>query len=168
MSNWTSITADDLKAAGHGLIVDRAQTTATGTVDPVAEEIANAVARVRRAVAAGNPVDADPTKVPMSLKALTARMAIFALMERIRVPLSDDQKKSREFDNSDLLRIADRKGLVEAPDNLGESAVPQRFGNWNSEQKLVGRMHPVPPPATQYPPPGGYANPDAPEDNTQS
>ena len=167
MANWTSITADDLKAAGHGQIMDRAKTVAVGTVDPVVEEIANAVARVRRAVAAGNPVDADVTKVPGSLKALTVRMAIFALMERIRLSLSDDQKKSREFDNSDLLRIADRKGLVEAPDNIGVSQVPQNIGKWNSEQKLIGRMHPVPPPAGQYPGTAGYANPDAPEDNTR-
>ena len=166
MPNWTHITSDDLKAAGHGTIVDRASTTATGGVDPVAEEIANAVARVRRAVAAANAVDADSAKVPKSLKGLTMRLALYALMERIRFPLSEDQRDSRKNDNSDLLRISDRKSLVEAPDNPEATpAVPVHFGDWNSERKVLGRTHPVPAPGRQYAPGNQYANPTGPEDS---
>lgn len=162
--NWTILTADDLKAAGHGTIIDRAQTAAVGGTDPVVEEIANAVSRVRRAVASGNPLDANAAKIPNSLKALTVRMAVFALMERIRFPLSRDQETTRKEDYSDLLRITDRKSLVETPDQPMEvSSIPQNRGAWNSERKIIGRMHAVPAPGRQFPP-GNYANPDAPED----
>lgn len=164
--NWTTITADDLKASGLGFVIDKAQTASTGGVDPVTEEIANAIARVRRAVAGGNPLDADTAKVPGSLKGLTARMAIFALMERLRLPLSADQRDTRKADQSDLLRIADRKVLLEAPDDPMEtSPVPQNIGTWNSENKIIPRTHPLPRPGQQRPVvPGKYANPDAPED----
>lgn len=165
--NWTAITADDLKASGLGFVIDKARTSATGSVDPVTEEIANAVARVRRAVASGNPLDSDPEKVPGSLKGVAARMALYALMERLRMPLSPDQRDTRKADQSDLLRIADRKVLVEAPDSPQEtSPVPQNLGSWNSENKIVPRTHPVPRPGLQRPASAGkYANPEAPEDN---
>lgn len=165
--NWTTITADDLKASGLGFAIDRAQTTATGGVDPVAEEMANAIARVRRAVASGNPLDSTTAKVPGSLKGVTIRIALFALMERIRMPLSEDQRETRKSDYSDLLRIADRKVLVELPDTaMLVSTIPQNLGSWNSENKIIPRTHPVPRPAAQRPvEPGKYANPDAPEDS---
>lgn len=165
--NWTSISADDLKAAGLGFVVDRARTTAVGGADPVEEEIANAVARVRRAVGGGNPLDYDGTKVPGSLKGVTVRLALFALMERIRLPLTEDQRETRKSDYSDLLRIADRKVLVEAPDTPTEdSPVPQNLGSWNSENKILPRAHPVPRPGVQQPGGGAgkYANPTGPED----
>jgi hypothetical protein len=168
MPNWTNISLDDLKASGHGLIVDRAQTLATGGVDPVTDAIDNAVARVRRAVQAGNALDTVATKVPRSLKAVTVRLVLFALMERIGLPLSEDQRKTRENDNSDLLRIADRKVRIEPADNPNtDEAGPINPGTWNSERKIVGRMHPVPAPAAQHAPAGGYANPNAPEDSAQ-
>lgn len=167
MPNWTAITADDLKAAGHGAIVDRARTLAVGGVDPVDDAIANAVARVRRAVSAGNPLDADATLVPGSLKAVTVRMVLYALCERIGLPLSDDQKETRKADNSDLLRIADRKVIVEVPDDPAETTAGPSRGMWNSENKLVMRTHPVPKPSAQRTEiANDYANPDAPEDAT--
>lgn len=171
MARWTSISADDLKAAGHGAIVDRGKRMATGSTDPVTEEISNATARVRRAVAAGNAVDTDETKIPKSLKGLTVRMALYLLMERISLPLSEDQRETRKSDNSDLLRIQDKKVLLEAPDDEAAADagfVPQNRGSWNSENKVIGRMHPTPRPARQMPPPAddsAYANPDATEDS---
>ena len=125
--NWTNITADDLKATGMGFVIDKAQTTATGGTDPVAEAIADSVARVRRAIT-GSSLDADPTKVPKSLKAVAVRKALFALMERIRVPLSKDQSDTRTADNSDLLRISDKKIPVETPDTDGGSAEMSQMG----------------------------------------
>lgn len=115
-NNWTNITTDDLKAIGHGLLVDKARTTATGSIDPVEEVIADAVARVRRAVAAGNTLDADEAKVPNSLKSVAMRLAVFALSERIRMPLSDDQRETRRNDYNDLMRIHDSRQRVEQPD----------------------------------------------------
>lgn len=161
MPNWTAITADDLKAAGHGAIVDRARTLAVGSVDPVDDAIANAVARVRRAVQAGNTLDSDADLVPRSLKSLIVRLVLFALMERIGMPLSEDQRATRKSDESDLLRIADRKVRVEPADDPSTTAGPVNPGQWNSQPKVLGRMHPTPLPATQNNAEGGYANPDA-------
>ena len=125
--NWTTITKDDLKANVLGFVIDKAQTASTGGTDPVAESIADAVARVRRAIT-GSSLDADPTKVPNSLKSVTVRRAIYALMERMHTPLSEDQRKTREADNSDLLRISDKKIPVEKPDTDGGTAEQSPMG----------------------------------------
>jgi hypothetical protein len=124
--NWTSITIDNLKAAGHGVIVDAAQTAGIGGIDPVAESIADAVSRVRGACSTGNQLDADATKVPNSLKGLAIRLALFALMERINYPLSEDQRDSRRNDNSYLLRINDDELKFELPDAPAGNAEMQR------------------------------------------
>jgi len=125
MSNWTSITSDSLKAAGHGTIVDAADSAGTGSVDPVAESIADAVSRVRAACSRGNQLDADTTTVPNSVKGLTIRIALFALMERINYPLSEDQRDTRRNDNSYLLRINDDQLKFELPDNPAGNAEMQ-------------------------------------------
>jgi hypothetical protein len=125
MSNWTSITIDSLKAAGHGAIIDAAQTAGIGGVDPVAESIADAVSRVRAACSAGNQLDADATKVPNSLKGLTIRRGLFALMERISYPLSNDQRETRRNDNGYLLQISRDELKFELPDTAGGNAEMQ-------------------------------------------
>lgn len=125
MSNWVTITVDHLKAAGNGLIMDRAASMSIGGIDPVAEAIAGATARVRRAVQTGNALDIDPTKVPDSLKDITKRLALFALMERIQLPLSVDQRDTRNNDISDLKRITDNRQRVEKADNPNAEAEMQ-------------------------------------------
>lgn len=113
---WVTITADDLKAAGYGAVVDAAQTQATGTVDPVTIAIASAVARVRRAVKTGNPLDANEAKVPASLQDLAMRYAYYMLMQRIELPLTKDQEDQKKEDGRELERIARTGERVEAPD----------------------------------------------------
>lgn len=60
-----------------------------------------------------------------------------------------------------LIAISQQQFVVEPP-------IPEtnpRTGQWNSENKLIMRTHPVPRPGAQFPPtPNMYANPDAPED----
>ena len=125
MSNWTSISIDTLKAAGHGAIVEAAQTAGIGSVDPVGEAIADAVSRVRAACSTGNQLDADATTVPNSLKGLTIRIGLFALMERIQFPLNEDQRETRRNDNTYLLRINDDKLRFELPDTAAGDAEMQ-------------------------------------------
>ena len=125
MSNWTSITSDDLKAVGYGFIVDKARTAAVGGVDPAAEAIANAVARVRRAVATGNIMDIDATKVPNTLKGVTVKLALYDLIRRLRLPLSPDESEDERNQISDLKRIQDDRAPVENPDTPGGSAEMQ-------------------------------------------
>lgn len=125
MNNWTHITADHLKALGHGAIVDKAGTVATGGIDPIAEVLAEATARVRGACAAGNALDLDAGKVPNSLRGLTARLALHALMERIGLALSPAQQRTRASDEKWLERIAEQKTRFEAPDDPAGSAEMQ-------------------------------------------
>ena len=125
MSNWTSITADDIKAAGFGTIVDRARTAAVGGIDPLVEAIASAVSRVRRAVSTGNMMDIDATKVPNSLKGVAVKLALYDLMRRIRLPFSKDDSEDERNQISDLKRIQDDEVKVEEPDTPGGSAEMQ-------------------------------------------
>jgi hypothetical protein len=172
MPRWTAITENDLVQAGHAAIVAKARSLGAPEdsegFDPVASDIADAVARVRRAAQAANALDSDATKVPASLKAVAVRMALYALMRRIGVALTQDERDAQSADNSDLLRIADRRVRVELPDDTDAADAnlrPVNLGTWNSENKIVMRTHPTPTPARQFPPlTGNYANPDAPAD----
>ena len=126
MSNWTIITIDDLKATGHGAVIDAAQTTAVGNTDPVIESIADAVSKIRGAISVGNSLDRDAAKIPNSLKSLAARIALFALCERIQFALTDDQRDTKRNDQSYLNRIIDEKIRFERPDNPAGSAEMQQ------------------------------------------
>ncbi len=125
MPNWTAISTDDLKAVVSGVIIDTANASFTGLNDPVSECIADAVSAVRGAISTGNVLDRDTTKVPNSLRALTSRMAAFALMERVQIDLSADQRTTRVGDQSRLNRITDNKLRFEQADNPAGSAEMQ-------------------------------------------
>ncbi len=114
--NWVTITVDDLKAVAFGGIIDAAQAAATGANDPVAEAIADAVAVVRGTISAGNVLDVDPAKVPRSLRSLAARTAVFALMERVQLDLSIDQRATRQADLLRLQRIGEQQQRFEQAD----------------------------------------------------
>ncbi len=60
--------------------------------------------------------------------------------------------------------LAGTYGPVESPNGTDKST-----GNWNSEPKILGRMHPLPGPAIQFPGTAKqYANPNAEEDTVDS
>ncbi len=122
MPRWFTLTADHLKAAGHGAIMDAAQTKAVGGIDPIQEAIDNAIARVQRAIATGNVLDADPTKIPASFKGVAEKLAIYDLMERIGLALSAAQEQNARAITSDLNRTSDNKTKVELADDPATSA----------------------------------------------
>ena len=112
--NWTSITSGDVNAAGSPEIIAAAEAKSPGAT---VEAIADAVAEVRQAVSAGNALDVDVTRVPNSLKRLTARRAFFALVDVLQADLGTDQRETKKNDQSRLNRLIDEKLRVEAPDN---------------------------------------------------
>ena len=115
--NWLTITIDDLRAVALSKIIDTARTLIVpGQADPVAIAIADAVASVRAAIATGNTLDADPATVPRSLRALTARRAVYALLERAEIALTDDQRATRLADAAQLARIGEEGPRVEPAD----------------------------------------------------
>lgn len=128
MPRWFTLTSDHLKAAGHGLIIDKAASLAIGSIDPVQEAISNATARVQRAIASGNVLDADPTKIPASFKGVAEKLALFDLMERIGLGRSPSQEKTFDAVQSDLKRAFDEKLKVEEPDTLPSAPQIQATG----------------------------------------
>jgi hypothetical protein len=139
--------------------------------DNLPNVLARAVMRVRGAIAAGGyalgPDGTIPDQVRDSVIAFTRWKLLLSLPEVNESMLS----KSRKADYDDACKrfeaISQQKERIESPDGAPAEAPS---GNWNSENKLVGRAHPVPRPSTQAPntsqsPP--YANPDpeSPEDS---
>lgn len=113
---------------------------AVGEIDPVDEAIANAVARVQRAIAPGNVLDADPTKIPASFKGVAVKLALYDLMERIGMLLTEDQVQAKRDITSDLNRTADNKLKVELPDNPATSETMQSTGLKISAVNVVPRQ----------------------------
>lgn len=132
--NWIVLSVDDLRAvAAAGEIVDGAQAPV------LAAAIADAVAAVRGAVAAGNVLDADPATVPGSLRGLTARTAVFGLLETLRAGLSAEQLAIRAADAWRLTQIRDERQRVEPADRSGggsQTVVPGNGGH--SREELRG------------------------------
>lgn len=80
---------------------------------------------------------------------------------QLKVLQTPEREKLNRAAEDALLKISARELNVEPPTAATAS------GNWNSENKIVGRMHPIPRPGTQYQgDETGYANPDAPADST--
>ena len=143
MSRWITLTVDHLKVAGFGTIIDRARTAAVGGLDPVAQAIVAVTARVRRAVAPGNVLDADATKIPGSLESEAVLIAVSTLAGRIGIPLTNDVIDQVRDARKELQTIAENKVKVEIADNpestesFGETGM--KITAVNVPQRLTGR-----------------------------
>jgi hypothetical protein len=143
MSRWLTLTADDLKAAGHGAIVDRARTLAVGSVDPVQEAISNVTAQVQRAIATGNVLDADTTKIPLSYKGLAEALVINALSQRIGLVTPDARNQADRPYLDELKSTAKNKLKCEEPDTPATAPLMQPTGmkvtGINVPRRMTGR-----------------------------
>jgi hypothetical protein len=143
MDRWIILTPDHLKAAGHGAIIDRARTAAVGGIDPVLQAIVKVTARVRRAVAPGNVLDADATKIPGSLEDAAVLIAVAILAGRIPIPLTTDVGDQVKDARKELQAISDNKTKVERADNPeGEASVAEtgmKITAVNVPPRLTGR-----------------------------
>lgn len=123
--NWTALTSADLQKVGPPAVIAAAEAQSPTAT---AEAIADAVSAVRGACSTGNSLDIDTTKVPNSLKALTARMALWALYDILQLELTQDQRDSRKADQSRINRITDLRLRFETPDNAGVGEMQQAGG----------------------------------------
>lgn len=75
-------------------------------------------------------------------------------------PLQTDARKAAAEKAEELFRlISTQKVNIESPTAAAAAA------SWNSENKIVGRAHPVPRPGVQQTPQGNrYSNPNGPDD----
>lgn len=143
MPRWFTLDVDYLKASGHGALIDRARSTATGTIDPAQEAIDNATARIQRAISTGNVLDVDPTKIPGSWKGDAVRLALYALQERIGMLTPTQRKDAESGIVSELNRTSDEKKKVEDPDTPAGTPTFQPTGMKAQaigvERRMTGR-----------------------------
>ena len=122
--------------------------------------VARTIDDVRGYIIAGG-YQVDPTfdnTLPLGLFQTAIAIARWRVL--ISTPLlkqlqTDDRKKAYEDALKKLTLIAEGKFAIEAIP--GDTI--SRAGNWNSENKLIMRTHPIPRPSLQFPPmPGEWAN----------
>ncbi len=90
-----------------------------------------------------------------------ARWRILISVPSLKQLQTEERRFAFDKAEAKMLLIAEQKFFVEPP--LPD--VNPRTGNWNTENKILMRTHPVPRPATQFTPQiNTYANPDGPAD----
>lgn len=145
---------------------ERASVTAIKGKDDLAQILTEVISKFRDAIAGReNVLDKDGT-LPAGLADYARDMALWIYITR-GVPKNEGiQTKERKdaFDKANTAMEDIRKGTIaiEPPGGWASNETPAQ--NWNSENRLVMRTHPVPPPAQQFqdttltqPP---YANPE--------
>ena len=149
--------------ASEGSALTRLQ----GGTDALPLILDRAIAEVRDAIRAGGYDLDEAGTLPLGLHSDCIAIArwrwLITLPDAAKPFQTEGRKGAFEDAPKKLGKISNQEWAVEPPD-LDNS---RRFGNWNSENKIVPRTHPVPRPGVQYSPQDGrYANPDAPEDNS--
>lgn len=127
MSNWTAITANDIRTGKNTALLDAVQGLADSRseADPLPEMIADVVATLRGAISTGNRLDSDTTKIPNSLKGIAIRMVVRRLKDYLDVEMTPAEQKQADDDRSYLNRIVDAKIQFEQPDTSGGDAEMQ-------------------------------------------
>lgn len=153
---WIQLTADMVNA--QWTAEEAATLGAFSGGDKVPDLLGKVVAQVREDILAGGfQLSADITLIPSGL--LNDAIALVRWKVLTTFPADDGiQTKAREEDAKSALAklrdIATGKRKVEPPaGSLGFMGA----GKWNSENKFIGRMHPVPRPGAN--PADTYSNP---------
>ena len=150
--SWIAITLDSLNEANVATLVDacsnaaRAEgqpSRAPGLIQGVVNEIRNAVATCPR-----NQVDADPTKIPESLRDLAVDLIIARLKGAVSLELTQDERTEVAFRRQQLRDIAACDLVVDQPDVAVTPPVqggphietPTKSPRVASRQKLDGLM----------------------------
>ena len=115
--------------------------------------------------AGGYAVDAGSSStLPLGLHndcVALARWRWVAALPQLGRFQTDDRREAAEMALEKLARIAAQRWSVEPPSAVSTSPA----GNWNSENKLILRTHPLPRPSQQFPEGAtDYANSGAPAD----
>jgi len=134
-----------------------------GNIDVI---VATAIDEVRGYIIAGGyPLPASPDNaLPAGLFAdaiAIARWRLLIATPSFKQLQTDERKEAFELALKKLALISQQQFAIEPP----TPDVNPRSGNWNAENKLIMRTHPIPTPATQFTPQtDAYANPGAPAD----
>lgn len=160
---WTTLTTDELLQEFNAR--EQAALDAIKGDASLAGILDRAVAECRGAIAAGGYTLGDEGTLPDGLKShciALARWRFLTSVGKNEALQTQERKLAHDRAVAILDKINAQDYAVEPP-----TATSTRAGNWNAENKLVMRMHPVPRPGTQYQgTSGAYANDDAPADAT--
>lgn len=166
MSNWATLTEDDIlsgltekerndfaKASTGVLVPDR--------LAPIIEQLVNEIQGMI-ASRADNPAPPAADVIPKGFVARAVSLARWRVL--ISIPgYQPGESRKLDYENAEafFLKVAEGK-IRPAADRADDAPPPTKStGSWNSENKILGRMHPTPPPAGSA---AGYANENSPAD----
>ena len=167
MSTWVSVLDTDVLPAASA---ERASIAAIRGGDDLLSFAAEAVATFRGAIDGRGHSLGPAGTVPPGLKHYAIAMALWHWVSE-GVPENDRLQTKARRDNAKeaeeaLQAIREGRLTPELPDGYSG---PGRVGSWNSENRILSRTHPVPPPSTQWQSADEsqepYANPNAPSDD---
>lgn len=168
MSNWATLTEDDILS---GLTEKERNDFAKASVgtsvpDRLLPILAQLVDEIQGMILsrADNPTPPSATVIPKAFVARAVSVARWRVL--ISIPgYQPGESRKLDYENAEafFLKVADGKIRPPADRPVDAPAPTKPTGSWNSENKVLGRMHPTPPPAGSA---AGYANPDSPADRS--
>lgn len=166
MANWATLTADDvLSGMTEKERQDFAKTSVGLSVpDRITPILADLVAEIQEMIASrsDNPTPPEADVIPAGYKARAVSIARWRLL--ITIPgYQPGESRQLDYENAEkfFLLVAEGKIRVRAEAVLGAPASVPSQGRWNANNKILGRMHPTPPPGGAA---ADYANPESPPD----
>jgi hypothetical protein len=168
--SWEQLTTEDVLnqfTISEAAAIRQAQGSGTGSGFPFSNidtKVGFVIDEVRGYIAAGGyTLDVIDNTIPLSLfedAIAIVRWRLLIALPSLRQLQTEERKLAFDEALKKLNLIASQKFGVEPP-----TTDPNPRFNWNSENKLIMRAHPIPRPGTQWTPPDNtYANPDAPLD----
>jgi hypothetical protein len=119
MSNWITITLQDLYNSKVAPLIDAANSVALGTgqTDRTTGVIADVTASIRRQCARVNILDSDTTKIPAGLKTVAIDVIYCRLKRALEQELSEDERSELKRGENTFERIGEGKEFIDPPDN---------------------------------------------------
>lgn len=132
-----------------------------GSTATLARIVGRAIGETRGAVQGGGYPLGESGTVPDALRSdviALARWRWLISFPSLKALQTKERKDAYDDAREKLEKVSQQKFSIESPTDSGAS----QSGSWNSENKLLMRTHPVPPPAVQDPTTMDrpYANPD--------
>lgn len=166
MATWTTLTVNDVLS---GMTARERQDFATTSVgaavpDRVSPILTDLTAEIQGMIAsrADNPAAPSGSVIPAEFKARAVSIARWRLL--ITIPgYQPGEARKLDYEKAEAYFLMVAQGKIRPrPEAVpGTPAAVASQGRWNSNNKILGRTHPTPPPGGN---PGDYANPASPED----
>lgn len=168
MSNWAELTEAEILS---GLTEKERESFAKASVgltvpDRLAPIIRQLIDEIHGYIGsrADNPAPPSASVIPKAFMARAASLARWRVLISVPGYQPGDARKL-DYENAEAFFLKVAKGEIRPPaDRPADAPAPTKStGAWNSENKILGRMHPTPPPAGT---PAGYANENSPADRS--